>query len=114
MSTDRDSLEHVLSALADPTRRHLLEKLSSGGDASATTLARDLPISRQAVLKHLELLERANLVTVRRRGKEQLYAIQPEEAAQTARWMDDLASRWTGRLEAIKRIAENLSDDEEK
>jgi DNA-binding transcriptional ArsR family regulator len=113
MTSDRESLEHVLFALADPTRRLLLDRLSSGGEASATTLARNLPITRQAVLKHLTLLERANLVSVRRHGKEQRYAIRPGEAAEAARWMDDLATGWSTRLEAIKRIAESPEMDED-
>jgi DNA-binding transcriptional ArsR family regulator len=113
MTPDRASLEDVLTALADPTRRLLLDRLSTGGDASATTLAKDLPITRQAVLKHLMLLERANLVTTRRQGKEQLYAIHPDEAAQAARWMEELAAGWASRLDAIKRIAEAPESDKD-
>lgn len=87
----------------------MLDVLSTLGEASASTLARQLPVSRQAVVKHLGALERAELVTSRRHGKEVLFAVRPEALSTTADWMTSLADRWERRLMAIKRIAEEAS-----
>jgi DNA-binding transcriptional ArsR family regulator len=102
-------LDEVLAAMADPTRRWLLEDLAARGEATATTLADDLPISRQAVVKHLAVLSRAGLVSGRRQGREMRYVVHPEGVAETARWMAGLAADWDGRLTEIKRIAESLA-----
>ena len=101
--------DEVLAAMADPTRRSLLESLAARGEATATTLADDLPISRQAVVKHLAVLGRAGLVSGRRRGREVRYVVRPEGIAETARWMAGLAADWDRRLTEIKRIAESLA-----
>ena len=100
--------DEVLAAMADPTRRRLLGDLAARGEATATTLAGDLPISRQAVVKHLAVLGRAGLVSGRRRGREMRYVVRPEGVAETARWMAGLAADWDRRLDEIKRIAESL------
>ncbi|RNL80559.1 ArsR/SmtB family transcription factor [Halostreptopolyspora alba] len=96
----------VLTALADPTRRELLEALAAHGTASATTLSAELPISRQAVVKHLGVLDRAGLVRSHREGREVRYTVRTAPLNATARWMDDLAQRWDRRLEAIRNLAE--------
>jgi DNA-binding transcriptional ArsR family regulator len=97
----------ILSALADPTRRQLLAELSARGAATATALAEDLPITRQAVVKHLAVLSRAGLVTGQREGREVRYAPRPQGVAATAQWMAALAAEWDTRLRTIKRIAES-------
>jgi DNA-binding transcriptional ArsR family regulator len=96
----------VLAAMADPTRRRLLEELATRGEATATALAGGLPISRQAVVKHLGVLSRAGLVSARRRGREVRYLAYPDSVAATARWMAGLAADWDRRLASIKTIAE--------
>jgi DNA-binding transcriptional ArsR family regulator len=96
----------VLAALSDQTRRHLLEALAEDGHASATTLAAVLPVSRQAVLKHLHVLEAAGLVAHARVGREVLYTVQPEPLYTSARWLAARAAAWDRRLAAIKRAAE--------
>jgi DNA-binding transcriptional ArsR family regulator len=93
--------------MADPTRRRLLEELAGRGEATATALASELPISRQAVVKHLAVLSRADLVSARRRGREVRYVIRPDGVAATARWMARLAADWDRRLSQIKTIAES-------
>jgi len=102
------AVDEVLAAMADPTRRRLLEDLAARGEATATALADDLPISRQAVVKHLAVLDRAGLVTSQRRGREVRYVVRPEGVAATARWMAGLAADWDRRLSEIKHIAESL------
>jgi DNA-binding transcriptional ArsR family regulator len=97
----------VLVALADPTRRHLLAELAARGTATGTELAEQLPVSRQAVVKHLAVLSRAGLVAGQREGREVRYIARPEGLAATARWMAELAAEWDQRLRDIKRIAES-------
>ncbi|MFJ8082984.1 ArsR/SmtB family transcription factor [Streptomyces sp. NPDC096205] len=101
-----ESVDSVLGALADPTRRRLLDLLAAHGEATATTLAGQLPVSRQAVVKHLAVLDTAGLVSASRVGREVRYAVRPAALDTTARWMASLASEWDRRLARIKRIAE--------
>jgi DNA-binding transcriptional ArsR family regulator len=101
-------VDAVLAALADPARRRLLDALGERGAATATALAVGEPISRQAVVKHLGVLERAGLVTPRRSGREVFYEVRPDRLEATARWMADRAATWDRRLAAIKRLAETV------
>jgi DNA-binding transcriptional ArsR family regulator len=96
----------VLAALADPTRRKVLDLLAEQGEATATTLAERLPVSRQAVVKHLAVLDAAGLASVSRVGREARYAVRPAALDATARWMAALAADWDRRLANIKRVAE--------
>ena len=98
--------DEVLTALADPTRRRVLTLLAERGEATATTLAGDLPVSRVAVVKHLAILDRAGLVGARRQGREVRYTVRTERLDATARWMAGLAARWDARLATLKRLAE--------
>jgi DNA-binding transcriptional ArsR family regulator len=101
----------VLAALADPTRRLLLDVLVDAGRASATTLAGRLPVSRQAVVKHLQVLEAAGLVDGVRAGREVLYSARPAPLDASARWLAKLSAAWDRRLDALKRAAEATSGD---
>ncbi len=107
MTTASGPVEDVIAALADPTRRMLLERLSVQGEATATELADELPISRQAVVKHLSVLDRVGLVSSRRDGRERRYQVRPGQLIETAQWMNRIAVQWSSRLAAIKRIAES-------
>ncbi len=84
----------VFSALADSTRRHVLERLAVSGAASASTLARELPVSRQAIIKHMSVLEDAGLVSRKRNGREIVFNAEAQQLAATARWMQRMAERW--------------------
>jgi DNA-binding transcriptional ArsR family regulator len=105
------AVDSVLVALADPTRRQLLELLAAQGEATATTLAERLPVSRQAVVKHLAVLDAAGLVSGSRVGREVRYAVRPAALDATARWMTGLAADWDRRLANIKRVAEAAERD---
>ena len=96
-------VDAVFSALADPTRRGVLEMLSSGSTVTASGLARTLPISRQAVSKHLTSLREANLVTAERRGRETVYELRPEPLEDAAAWIARVGAEWDQRLEALRR-----------
>jgi DNA-binding transcriptional ArsR family regulator len=102
------AVEHgeLFAALADPTRRRVLDLLASHGEGTATTLAAELPVSRPAVIKHLTVLDRAGLVESRRRGREVRYSVRPEPLDSAARWMARVAADWDTRLAALKRLAE--------
>jgi len=106
VTAQASSVGAVLAALADPTRRQLLDVLAARGAASATTIAAALPISRQAVVQHLAVLRDAGLVSGDRVGREVRYVVRPQPLDAAARWMLDRAAEWDRRLETIKRLAE--------
>lgn len=95
------------AAVADPTRRRVLDALLERGEASTTALARELPVTRQAVAKHLVVLDRVGLVASRRHGREVRYAIRPERLDAAAEAMARVAAQWDRRLARIKRLAES-------
>ena len=98
--------DELWSAIADPSRRRVLDLLVSNGEVSASWLAGRVPFTRQAVSKHLVVLERAGLVSRRKQGREVLYQVQAGRLDQATRAMADLAAQWDQRLGAIKRLAE--------
>jgi DNA-binding transcriptional ArsR family regulator len=93
----------VFGALADGTRRNLLARLGELGEASATDLARELPVSRQAVQKHLVTLSDAGLVAARRAGREVLYRPTPAPMSEAMAWMAEVGGQWDERLAALER-----------
>lgn len=101
-----ETVDTVIAALADPTRRKVLDLIAALGEATATTLAGRLPVSRQAVVKHLAVLADAGLVSGSRVGREARYTVRPAALDTTARWMASLAAEWDWRLARIKRLAE--------
>ncbi len=98
--------DELWSAIGDPSRRQVLDLLVSNGDVSASWLAGRVPFSRQAVAKHLAVLEQAGLVSRRKHGREVLYQVQAGRLDQATRAMADLAAQWDQRLATIKRLAE--------
>lgn len=94
-------VDAVLGALADPTRRAVLEAVVHGGPATATGLARDFPVSRQAIAKHLERLADAGLVTSSRAGRETQWHACLEPLGAARAWMDEIGAAWDVRLTAL-------------
>ncbi len=88
------AVDQVFNALADATRRHILEILARQGSASASQMALEMTISRQAIAKHLGILEGAGLVSKQRRGKAVHFAVEPHQLAATGRWLQRFAARW--------------------
>ena len=88
------AVDRVFYALADPTRRHLLEELGAHGPRSASALAAQSDISRQAIAKHLTIMEEAGLVERARMGREIVFAVDAHQFAATGRWMQRIAQRW--------------------
>jgi DNA-binding transcriptional ArsR family regulator len=96
----------VFAALGDPTRRDILERVATRGEATATQLAAELPVTRQAVAKHLGVLADAGLVRAQRSGRETRFSPTPEPLADAIGWMAGLGAQWDARLAALARAAE--------
>jgi DNA-binding transcriptional ArsR family regulator len=99
-------VDDVFVALADPTRRRVVETLARGGTVTATGLAAQLPITRQAVAKHLAALHGADLVRSRRVGRETQYELRPQPLDEATRWIQMVGAEWDDRLEALRRSVE--------
>ena len=93
----------VFAALSHPTRRQVLSMIGERGEASASQLARSLPVSRQAVQKHLASLAAAGLVADRRDGREVLYRLTPAPMSDAMSWMASVGAQWDERLAALNR-----------
>ncbi|PWU43750.1 transcriptional regulator [Micromonospora globispora] len=111
MTAQSDAAGEVLAALADPTRRLILDTLAKHGEATGTTLANELPVTRQAIVQHLSVLDRVGLVASRKDGRERWYAVRPRQLLDTARWMNQVAAQWNARLTTIKRLAEGVDGE---
>ena len=98
--------DQLWSAIADPSRRRVLDLLVQGRATTATSLAQNVPFSRQAVVKHLVVLEHAGLINRQKEGREVRFRIDPERLNDAAHAMAQLAGQWDQRLQAIKRLAE--------
>jgi len=95
----------VFAALADPTRRAVLRSIASGEARTATELAARLPVTRQAVQKHLALLEQARLVNGARVGRETRFAATPAPLTDAIAWMNAVGAQWDDRLAALAQAA---------
>jgi DNA-binding transcriptional ArsR family regulator len=98
-------VDEVFAALSDPTRREVLRSLSERPDLTASRLAGELPITRQAVAKHLAALQRAGLVEPRREGRETRYILTPAPLADAMTWMADVGATWDRRLARLSERA---------
>ncbi len=98
--------DDLWEAMADPTRRKLLDLLVACGHATATTLTADMPVSRQAISKHLYLLQRVGLIDGYRNGREVRYEVREQRLAEATGALTEVANRWDRRLRVIKQLAE--------
>ncbi|MPZ91603.1 MAG: metalloregulator ArsR/SmtB family transcription factor [Actinobacteria bacterium] len=96
-------MNHVFSALSDATRRQVIERLVARGGASATELAEELPVSRQAIAKHLLALNEAGLVTSEQSGRQKRYRLTPQPMGEVVGWMAEVGAQWDARLGALRR-----------
>ncbi|WP_284744870.1 MULTISPECIES: ArsR/SmtB family transcription factor [Amycolatopsis] len=106
MSTAVD--DDLWSAIGDPTRRRMLDLLLSQGSATATSLSEHLPVTRQAVAKHLTVLDRVGLVHASTAGREKHYRVDEAQLARAVAQLADVGAAWDARLRRIKRIAETI------
>ena len=107
MTAEGEEPDRLWAAIADPTRQQLLDLILASGEATATALARDLPITRQGIAKHLAVLERAGLLHATRSGREVRFTVREDRLDEATRQMAQILARWDERLATIKRIAEN-------
>ena len=101
--------DELWSAIGDPTRRRLLDLLLADGASTSTALSDRLPVTRQAVAKHLTVLDRAGLVHVTPAGRERRYDVDQVQLARAVAQLAAVGSTWDARLQRIKRIAEAIS-----
>jgi DNA-binding transcriptional ArsR family regulator len=101
-TTTAAELDALFAALADPTRRAIVVRLVTDGPASATALATEFPISRQAVVKHLQGLEAVGMVGAERAGREVLYRADPAPLAAVVGWLLDAGASWDRRLDRLR------------
>ena len=99
----RARVDAVFQALADPHRRFVLETLADRGSATVTELAAELPVTRQAVAKHLGTLRTAELVEPTRAGREIRYRLSPAPLGDALDWMEQVGAQWDDRLAALRR-----------
>ena len=97
------SVDRVFAALGDPGRRSLVEAVAERGSATATELAAELPVTRQAVAKQLGALAEAGLLRATRRGRETRYEVTPEPLENAVEWMVAVGAAWDERLAALRR-----------
>ncbi len=100
--------DDLWSAIGDPTRRRILDLLLANGDGTATSLAEQLPVTRQAVSKHLGVLDRVDLVRAAPAGREKRYRVDDAQLARAAAQLASVGSSWDARLARIKEIAERI------
>ncbi|RLP86625.1 MULTISPECIES: metalloregulator ArsR/SmtB family transcription factor [unclassified Micromonospora] len=106
MSTAVD--DDLWSAIGDPIRRTMIDLLLTGGPGTATSLSERLPVTRQAVSKHLAVLDRVGLVHAAPAGRERHYQVDEAQLARAAAQMSAVGATWDARLRRIKRIAEAI------
>ena len=97
----------VFAALGDPTRLALVTKLSDGSRRSIAQLSEGHPLSRQAITKHLRVLEGARIVRHERAGREQLFALDPAPIEDIRRYIDWVSAQWDARLDRLKALVES-------
>jgi DNA-binding transcriptional ArsR family regulator len=107
----REHLNAVFAALGDPGRRSLVEAVAARGSATATELAAELPVTRQAVAKQLGALADAGLLRATRSGRERRYEVTPEPLGAALEWMVSVGAAWDERLDALRRsLAQRAGD----
>jgi DNA-binding transcriptional ArsR family regulator len=108
------SVDRVFAALADPSRRFVLERLAARGTASQRELAGELPVTRQAVAKHLATLRDAGLVRAERHGRETRYELDSAPLGEATAWLERVDAEWETRLAALARhVAAHAAEAEE-
>ena len=99
-----DPVDAIFFALSDASRRQVMNLISERGEASASELAEQMPISRQAIAKHLASLEDAGLVCAERAGRRVVYRMTPEPLNDALLWMAEVGREWDERLQALQRM----------
>jgi predicted transcriptional regulator len=104
--------DDLWSAVGDPTRRRMLDQLLLDGGGTATTLSEHLPVTRQAVAKHLDVLDRAGLVHGLAIGREKRYRVDDAQLSRAVAQLSSVGATWDARLRRIKQIAETIQQSQ--
>jgi DNA-binding transcriptional ArsR family regulator len=102
-----DPDERLFAALADSTRRQIVMTLAENSPKTATQLAEEFPITRQGIVKHLDLLAQAGLVHAQTQGREKRYWLAPEALNRVSSWIDGVGTKWEERLQRLKNFVES-------
>src|SRR6267154_902278 len=94
-------------ALADPTRRTILELLATSGELSATAIYEQFPVSPQAISQHLKVLREAHLVEMEKHAQKHLYRLNPQTLSQFEAWVQQMQQRWSERFDALDTVLES-------
>jgi ArsR family transcriptional regulator, cadmium/lead-responsive transcriptional repressor len=106
--------DDLWSAIGDPTRRRMVDLLLASGAATATSLSGQLPVTRQAVAKHLAVLDRVGLVDATQAGREKRYRVDEAQLARAVAQLNAVGDTWDARLRRIKQLAEALQQKSQK
>src|SRR5205807_7550934 len=98
-------------ALADPTRRHILELLAAHGELSATAIYEQFPVSPQAISQHLKVLREAHLVEMEKRAQKHVYRLNPQSLSQFEAWVQQMQQRWEERFAALDTVLEREKEE---
>src|SRR5437867_6949951 len=101
-------------ALADPTRRHILELLATSGELSATALYEQFPVSPQAVSQHLKVLRETHLVEMEKRAQKHVYRLNPQTLSQFEAWVQQMQQSWSERFDALDTVLESEKNEKKK
>jgi ArsR family transcriptional regulator, cadmium/lead-responsive transcriptional repressor len=104
--------DDLWSAVGDPTRRRMLDQLLLDGAGTATSLSEHLPVTRQAVSKHLDMLDRAGLVHATAIGREKRYQVDDAQLSRAVAQLSSVGATWDARLRRIKKIAEAIQNSQ--
>lgn len=99
-------LAQLFAALGEPTRLGIVDRLRDGSEQSIAAMASDLPISRQALTKHLKVLEAAGIANSRHLGRETVYRIDPAGLVAAERWIANVSAQWDGAVDRLKKHVE--------
>ena len=111
MTNQQPALDHVFQALADPSRRRMVERLMAG-PASVTELAKPLPMALPTVVQHLKVLERGGLIRTEKKGRVRTCHIEPAPLSAAEQWIAEQRALWEGRLDRLGDYLQTLKDKE--
>ena len=103
---NRAARQRLFYALAEPTRRDIIELLASNGQLSATDISNNFAVSAPAISQHLKVLREANFVRVEKRAQQRIYRINPEAMSEVEEWVQEMTKQWNARFNVLDRILE--------
>ena len=103
---NRKARQRLFYALAEPTRRDIIELLASNGQLSATDISNNFAVSAPAISQHLRVLREANVVRVEKRAQQRIYRINPEAMSEIEGWVQQMTKQWNARFNVLDKILE--------